>query len=172
MTSLNLSDWLRAGLAMGLGATLAIDLWAQLLRRSAGIESTDWALVGRWVSGCTRGRIRLQPGIPGRHGRRDLLLGWLTHYAVGMAYGLIYLALVQAVSTGVSLPSALLFGLVTVLAPWLMLQPALGKGVFASALPRPGLTRLHNLAVHLLFGAALYASWLLIAKPNGKFIHL
>ena len=36
-----------------------IDLWAQLLRRVAGIGSTDWALVGRWVSGLGRGRLQI-----------------------------------------------------------------------------------------------------------------
>ena len=167
MTLTIVSDWLATGLAMGLGATLAIDLWAQLLRRGAGIGSTDWALVGRWVAGLTHGRLQLSAERSRRPERGDLLLGWLTHYAVGIAYALIYLAMAQASLFGISLPSALLFGLVTVLAPWLILQPALGKGAFASATAKPGMTRLQNLAVHLLFGAALYTSWLLAANPNG-----
>jgi hypothetical protein len=163
MTALPDSSLLATGLAMGLGATLAIDLWAQLLRRAAGIGSTDWSLVGRWVAGLGRGRLRL--GKIGTEGlsRRDLLLGWSTHYAVGIAYALIYLALLQSMARDVSLSSALLFGGITVLAPWLILQPGLGKGWFASATPRPGATRLLNLATHLLFGAGLYFSGQLAA---------
>lgn len=158
----DIADWLPIGIAMGLGATLAIDLWAQLLRRAAGIGSTDWALVGRWVAGFAHGHLQLQAGELERRKRGDSLLGWLIHYAVGIGYALIYLALAK--SHGVSLISALLFGGVTVLAPWLVLQPGLGKGWFASATPRPSRTRLLNLATHLLFGAGLYLTWQLAAR--------
>ena len=159
MTALLDSGLLMTGLVMGLGATLAIDLWAQLLRRGAGIGSIDWRLVGRWVAGLGRGRLRLGAGDTANLSRGDSLLGWSTHYAVGIAYALIYLALLRSTAGNVSLASALLFGLVTVLAPWLILQPGLGKGWFASATPRPGMTRLLNLATHLLFGAGLYLTW-------------
>ena len=151
---------------MGLGATLTIDLWAQFLRLCAGIAPTDWGVVGRWVAGIPRGRLRLPRGNSETPGRSERLLGWLTHYAIGIAYALIYLTLLHTMSLDASLPSALLFGLVTVLAPWLILQPALGKGAFASATPRPGLIRLQNLAVHLLFGAGLYLTWLLGVTVN------
>jgi len=159
MHAFDISGWLPAGLAMGLGATLAIDLWVQLLRRGAGIGATDWAMVGRWVAGLGRGRLQLSAEQARRRERGDLLLGWLTHYAVGIAYALIYLALLQVASTAVSLPSALLFGTATVLAPWLILQPGLGRGWFANQTPRPVQTRLLNLATHLLFGAGLYLFW-------------
>ena len=43
------------GLAMGIGATLALDLWAQLLKRTGGIASTDWSVVGRWFFGIAQG---------------------------------------------------------------------------------------------------------------------
>jgi hypothetical protein len=159
MHAFGISGWLPAGLATGLGATLAIDLWAQLLRRGAGIGATDWALVGRWVAGLRRGRLQLSAERARQRERGELLLGWLTHYAVGIAYALIYLLLLQAASLEVSLPSALLFGAATVLAPWLILHPGLGKGWFASRTPRPVQTRLLNLATHLLFGAGLYFFW-------------
>jgi len=156
MNELDIPDWLSAGIAGGVGATLVIDLWAQLLRRAAGIGSTDWALVGRWVAGLGRGQLQLRGADFDHRQRGDALRGWLTHYAVGIAYALIYLALVNAFASRVSLLSALLFGAVTVLAPWLILQPALGKGLFASTAPKPGQTRLLNLVTHLLFGAGLY----------------
>ena len=157
------SGWLTAAIATGIGATLAIDLWAQLLRRTAGIGTTDWRLVGRWVAGLGRGCLRLATSDPQRG---ELLLGWLTHYAIGIAYALIYLALVKVFATAVSLPSALLFGGITVLAPWLILQPGLGKGWFANATPRPAATRFLNLATHLLFGAGLYFCWQLATLPD------
>jgi len=148
--------WLTAAVAAGVGATLVIDLWAQLLRRVAGIGSTDWALVGRWVAGLAHGRLQLRAADLAQRERGDSLRGWVTHYAVGIAYALIYLALVSAFGSSVSLSSALLFGGITVLAPWLILQPALGKGLFASTAAKPFRTRLLNLATHLLFGAGLF----------------
>jgi hypothetical protein len=153
------TNWILAGLAMGFGATLTIDLWAQLLHRCAGIGPTDWGLVGRWVAGLGRGRLRLTAVDIESPRQGERLLGWLTHYAVGIVYALMFLAMAQFLELEVSLPSALLFGAVTVLAPWLILLPALGKGWFATATPRPGATRLLNLAAHLLFGAGLFYSW-------------
>ena len=44
-------------LLVGTGATLATDLWAQLLRRALGIPAMDWALVGRWFGHLVRGRF-------------------------------------------------------------------------------------------------------------------
>jgi hypothetical protein len=93
----------------------------------------------------------------------ERLIGWLTHYATGAVYGLVYVYLVTGyASSEPSLGSALLFGLITVTAPWLLMQPAMGAGVFATRTQRPGLIRLVNLSMHTVFGASLYAGWVLI----------
>lgn len=47
-------------------------------------------------------------------------------------------------------------------APWFVMQPAMGIGVFATRAPRPGVIRLVNLSMHVVFGVSLYAGWLLI----------
>lgn len=151
--------WTALCLAMGVGATLTLDLWAQLLKRTAGIPATDWALVGRWFAGLPRGRFSLQAHPAVRPLRYELALGWIAHYGIGIAYAFLYLALLQLVYVPVSLWSAAAFGFATVLAPWLILMPALGKGRFGAATPNPGLTRLLSLGAHLVFGAALYLAW-------------
>ena len=84
------------------------------------------------------------------------VLGWIAHYVVGICYALAYLTILHIVSIPISLSTALVFGLATVLAPWLVLMPGLGKGWFAAATPQPVLTRLLNIVVHLIFGAGLY----------------
>ena len=150
--------WIWPALAMGIGATLAIDLWSTFLKRSFGIMPTNWAIVGRWFAGIPRGRFRLQSGSASPV-RYELQLGWIAHYAVGICYALVYMTILRIASTPVSLSTALAFGLVTVLAPWLVLMPGLGKGWFAAATPKPTLTRLLNIVVHLIFGAALYVMW-------------
>ena len=147
------------GLAMGIGATLALDLWAQLLKRTGGIASTDWSVVGRWFVGIVQGRLVLATGEPTAHADYGLALGWLVHYGVGLGYAFAYLALLQLSHASVSLYSAAVFGLVTLLSPWLILQPCLGMGFFASATPRPNLTRGLNVVAHLMFGVGLYLSW-------------
>ena len=104
-------NWLWASLAMGIGATLAIDLWATLLKRSFGITPTSWALVGRWVGGIKQGRFRLQGETGETPLSYELPLGWIVHYGVGIAYAFAYLILMWAMSTPLSLSTALFFGL-------------------------------------------------------------
>lgn len=161
-----LAYWILVCLAMGFGATLAIDLWAQLLKYSAGIPPTDWGLVGRWFSGLPRGRFRLQAGQATSSTARERHIGWTAHYAIGISYAFIYIGFAQMTSMPVSLPSALAFGLATVLAPWLILLPGLGKGWFAKNTPNPSLTRFLNIVVHLLFGAGLYLVWHFANTPH------
>ena len=152
-------NWVWPVLAMGIGATLVIDLWATLLKHGFGIMPTNWAIVGRWFAGIPRGRFRLQLGSSVNPVRYELQLGWIAHYAVGICYAFAYVTILHIASSPVSLSTALAFGLVTVLAPWLVLMPGLGKGWFAAATPQPALTRLLNIVVHLIFGAALYVMW-------------
>jgi hypothetical protein len=52
--------------------------------------------------------------------------------------------------------SALVFGLATVAAPWLVMQPAMGLGFLASKTASPLRNCLRSLANHAVFGAGLY----------------
>jgi hypothetical protein len=58
-----------------------------------------------------------------------------------------------------TLVSAVLFGLITILSPWLLMQPALGLGMFATKAPKANLVRLQNLIIHTIFGLVLYYSY-------------
>jgi Protein of unknown function (DUF2938) len=51
---------------------------------------------------------------------------------------------------------ALLFGLGTVLFPYLIMQPAYGLGIAASKTPNPTAARLKSLMSHGIFGLGLY----------------
>lgn len=145
---------------MGVIATVAIDFWATFATRVLGWPRTNWKMVGRWLGHIPNGQfthlsISSSPSI-----RHELAVGWLFHYVVGCVYAALYVVFVSAVQMGhPTLTSALLFGLVTVLAPWLLMQPGLGLGIFASRAPRPNLVRLQNLIIHNIFGLALYYSY-------------
>jgi hypothetical protein len=51
---------------------------------------------------------------------------------------------------------ALLFGIGTVLAPFLVMQPSFGLGIAASRAPSPTQARLRSLMAHIVFGVGLY----------------
>jgi hypothetical protein len=157
-----LPDLARTAL-VGAGATAVIDLWALLLRR-VGVPTLDFALIGRWIGHWRRGvfahaAIAKAPPVQG-----ELALGWLFHYATGVAFATLFVALQGPGWLGSpSLAPAMLFGAASVAAPWLVMQPAMGAGVAASKTPTPGKNRARSLANHLVFGFGLYLTAVLVA---------
>lgn len=147
-------------LVMGITATVAIDLWATFANRVLGWPRTNWAMVGRWIGHMRDGHFThasIGSSAPIVH---ESFLGWVFHYLVGCIYAALYLAYVNIAQMGrPTLVSAVLFGLVTILSPWLLMQPALGLGACASKAPRPNLVRVQNLIIHTIFGLALYYSY-------------
>ena len=141
-----------------------MDLWALLQRRLLGIPSLDFAMVGRWLGHLRRGRLRHE-GI-GRSlpvaGERAL--GWTAHYVIGVVFAVLLLAVVG--NGWVQAPTlwpALAFGVLSVAAPFFILQPGMGAGIAASKTPAPGKARLRSLVAHSVFGAGMYLSALLLA---------
>ena len=89
-------------------------------------------------------------------------IGWAAHYAIGIAFAAAFLAICGLEwAQRPTLAPALAFGVVTVAAPFLLMQPGMGAGVAASRAPRPGAARLQSLLNHTVFGLGLYAAaWL------------
>ncbi|WP_193163466.1 DUF2938 domain-containing protein [Microbulbifer hainanensis] len=146
-------------LLIGAGATLLMDGWALLLRRCFAVPSLDWSLVGRWIGHLPQGRVA--------HGhigmatpvRGEAALGWLFHYAVGIALAALLLVLSgPGWALQPTLVPALLFGVLTVAAPFLILQPGMGAGIAAAKTPQPSRARLRSVATHTVFGLGLYLS--------------
>ena len=141
---------------VGVIATLAMDLWQQFLQ-AIGVPSGSWGLIGRWVAGFSRGvlvnpQIAFAPKVRG-----EVAIGWTFHYAVGIAYAALYLGFMSLVlGSAPTLFSALLFAIALLVAPWLVMQPALGMGVMASRTPKPAAVRAVNFSVHTVFGLGLY----------------
>jgi hypothetical protein len=119
-------------------------------------------MVGRWFAHLPRGRLQHGAISTSPAVANERLLGWCLHYVVGVGYAMMLLLTCQALSVPVTLIMAAGFGLMTVLAPWLILQPGLGLGRFARNAPNPGKTRLLNVVAHLVFGLGLYVSASLI----------
>jgi hypothetical protein len=151
------------GVLIGVIATLGMDIWAAIVKHVLRLPTADWALVGRWFGHIPRGVFVHRPIADSAAISNELAIGWVAHYATGIVYGLAYLTIIQVLFSSVpTLTSALVFGLVTLAAPWLIMQPGMGAGIFASKTPRPGVMRLINLSMHVVFGVSLYIAWLLI----------
>jgi Protein of unknown function (DUF2938) len=94
---------------------------------------------------------------------RELQLGWLVHYGVGILFAAVTLLIGGAAwtrSPGLLLP--LVIGLVTVGCGWFILQPGMGAGFAASKKPERNRIRLLNILGHMVFGFGLYGTALLI----------
>lgn len=147
-----------AALPIGAGATLLMDLWLVLLRR-AGLPTLDFAMLGRWAGHAARGRVVHASMARAAPVTGERALGWIVHYAVGIAFAAVLIAI--AGPGWLEQPQwwpALLFGLLTVAAPLLLMQPAMGAGFFARRTPTPLANSLRSLANHAVFGSGLYAA--------------
>lgn len=152
------------GIFIGAGATVVIDLWAALLRRF-GVPSLNFALLGRWVGHALRGQLMHESIAKASAVRRELLLGWLAHYTIGVSLATLFLASSDLDwARSPTLGRALLFGVGTVVAPLFILQPALGAGIASSKTPRPVFNTLKSLMTHTVFGVGLFVTALLAAR--------
>jgi hypothetical protein len=142
---------------VGVGATLVMDLWAIIQKRSFDIPSLDYALVGRWAGHFRQRRIMHRPIGSSPAIRHERSLGWFLHYLIGvfLAAMLVAMAGPDWLRNPTLLP-ALMTGIVSVVLPFFILQPAFGFGVAASQTPHPGAARRRSLIAHLSFGLGLY----------------
>lgn len=153
--------------ATGIGATAATDLWSLLRKRLFGTPSLDWALVGRWLGHMPRGTLAHPRIADARPVSGERALGWAAHYAIGIAFAVLLLAICGPgwAANPTPLP-AVVFGLATVAAPFFVMQPALGAGIAAARTPNPTAARLNSLLTHGVFGIGLYLSARLLASPT------
>jgi hypothetical protein len=89
--------------------------------------------------------------------RSECTVGWIAHYVIGATYALVFVAVVSGgwLAQPTFLP-AILFGIGSVLVPYLIMQPSFGFGIAASKTPRPMQARLRSLLAHTAFGVGLY----------------
>jgi len=152
-------DFLVCTFLVGVGATAVIDLWAIARKCLLGIPPPNYGLVGRWLAHMPRGRFRHDSiaAAPPVHGER--LIGWIAHYLIGIAFAAILLGVwgLDWIHHPRIVP-ALIVGIGTVTAPFLVMQPGMGAGIAASRISRPAAARLHSLITHAIFGLDLYAA--------------
>ncbi|HEX6274372.1 MAG TPA: DUF2938 domain-containing protein [Polyangiaceae bacterium] len=151
----------------GVGATATMDLWAALLRRF-GVPSLDFAMLGRWLGHLREGRFTHERIGQSAPVRGEALLGWCAHYTIGVVFASLLLAVAGLEwARSPTLAPALLLGVVTVVAPLFVLQPALGAGIASSKTPRPLFNTAKSLVTHVVFGLGLFLTARISAWVEG-----
>lgn len=141
---------------IGVGATAVLDLWLLALKR-LGVPTGSFALIGRWVAHMARGRFSHAAIAKAEPVSSELAIGWVTHYAVGIAFAAVLVALQGRgwVEQPTFLP-AFLTGVATVAMPLFVMQPAMGSGFAASKTPTPLKNCARSIANHAVFGVGMY----------------
>ena len=162
-------DELTCTVLIGVGATAVTDLWAIARKRLLGVPLPDYGLVGRWLAHMVLSRrlrherISAAPAVRG-----ERLIGWTAHYLTGISFAaLLVLAWGPAWIREPAIGPALLVGVGTVAAPFLLMQPGMGAGIAASRTPRPSAARLHSLVTHTVFGLGLYVTGQVVRVLHG-----
>jgi Protein of unknown function (DUF2938) len=146
-----------AAAAIGIGATLVMDLWNLFLKQCFGLPSLNYCLLGRWIRHMPAGTIRHASIAAAPAKALECQVGWVAHYSIGIVFAIGFVALVSGgwLAHPTVLP-AVSYGLATVVFPFFIMQPSLGLGVASSKAANPTQARLKSLATHAVFGVGLY----------------
>lgn len=126
-------------------------------------------MVGRWFGHMPSGRFvhdNIAKALPVRG---ELAIGWASHNAIGIVFAAVLIAIagLEWARRPTPLP-ALVFGLLTVVFPFFVMQPGMGAGVAASKTPAPNQARLRSVLTHTVFGVGLYGAALLVALSSRR----
>jgi len=163
----NLAFSFISAIFIGLGATLTFDLWALFLKYAFKITPSNMCLVGRWLRYIPEGTFKHTNIASAPQKSAECTIGWIAHYMTGIGFAIAFVAF--AGNNWLQHPAlipAIVFGVVTVVAPFFIMQPAFGLGFAASKTSNPTQARLRSLMNHTAFGVGLYffgllVSWLL-----------
>lgn len=144
---------------IGAGATALLDLWSAARTRLSGAPGPDYAMVGRWLGHVARGRFFHDAIARSAPVRGERLIGWTAHYLIGIAFAAALLVVWGAGwAREPTLLPALIVGIGSVAAPFLLMQPGMGLGIAASRTRDPRAARLRSITAHAVFGVGLYAA--------------
>jgi len=149
--------YILGAIAVGIGATVVMDLWNLFLGRVFRIPSLNYCLLGRWLRHMPGGTFRHASIAAAPQKTFECTVGWIAHYTTGVVFTLVFVFLASGdwLARPTFLP-ALLYGIATVVFPFFIMQPSFGLGVASSRTPNPTKARLKSLVTHTVFGVGLY----------------
>ncbi|MCP5347702.1 MAG: DUF2938 domain-containing protein [Gammaproteobacteria bacterium] len=146
---------------IGIGATALMDLWSILRKSLLGINPPNYGMVGRWLACMTHGKFRHDSIAASAPMQGEHFIGWIAHYLTGIAFAAVLVGTAgKHWILNPTIGPALVVGIGTVAAPFLLMQPGTGAGIASIRTPKPNSARLHSLINHAIFGLGLYASGL------------
>jgi len=151
------ANYVLGAIAIGIGASLIMDLWNLFLKRTFSIPSLNYCLLGRWLRHMPGGTFRHASISSAPQKPFECAVGWIAHFTIGVVLALGFVVLVSGdwLARPTLLP-ALLYGIGTVVFPFFIMQPSFGFGIAASRTPKPAQARVKSLATHTVFGVGLY----------------
>ena len=151
---------------MGIWSTLVMDILAiifsklKVIRPKIGPE-----IIGRWSLYMLKGKfvhrdINKTPPMP-----NEILTSWISHYLIGIVLAGVYL-LIEKVYPIIAdqFWIAIIFGILTIVRPWLWLFQSIGIGFMASKIPKKSPYIIPSLVNHTDFGLGL-ATWIILFRP-------
>jgi hypothetical protein len=150
---------------MGIWATLVMDIMAIIFGKLRIIHALiKPQVVGRWALYMFRGKfihenINNTPALG-----NEKLAALISHYLIGIALAGVYLFMeLQEPIIRDQIWMALIFGLITVLLPWLWLYPSIGIGFLASKTPKKSPYIITSLINHTDFGLGMVI-WIVVFR--------
>ena len=150
---------------IGAGGTVVLDLWALIMARVLKMPATNWPMVGRWIGNMPRGQFVQENMAAARPVKGEATIGWIAHYAIGIGYGLLLLAIwgrPWIVRPTLLPPMTLAWALLV--APYFIMMPGMGSGIAGSKTPKPNVARLKSVVGHSIFGLGMYATAVALAS--------
>ena len=149
-------------IVIGIGATFTMDVYAFILKLF-GIKGLDYRFLGRWIGHFFNGKFFHIKIFNAPQIKFEQFIGQIAHYTIGVAFAFLLVILFEKKwLDNPSLFPALIIGLVTMIAPFFIMQPAFGFGIAGSNLPDPNKARMMSLIIHCIYGFGLFAMALLL----------
>lgn len=151
------ASYILGAIAVGIGATLAMDLWNLFLKRVFSIPSLNYCLLGRWLRHMPGGTFRHASIAAASPKSFECTVGSIAHYTIGIVFAIMLVVFTSGdwLARPTLLP-ALLYGIGTVVFPFFIMQPSFGLGIASSKTRNPTQARLKSLMTHTVFGVGLY----------------
>ncbi|WP_221798965.1 DUF2938 family protein [Oceanobacter mangrovi] len=148
---------------VGIGSTIALDLWATFAARIGWLPGTHWPSVGRWLLGIPKGKLVIDGTDSTPHSFIESAAGWVFHYLVGIGYAISFPLFwgIGFISAPTIFPFFLIGVVISSLAGLMILMPGMGGGLFARKTPSPAAIWIYVVVAHIVFAVAEYALALL-----------
>lgn len=152
-------------ITVGLVATAFLDLYLVFVQpRLFGSPFTGMGMFGRWCGHLPKGKVIHTNISKAEPINGEKLIGWIGHYVIGIVFaGVVVFIWGTDWLQAPALAPAMIVGIVSVLAPFFIMQPGFGQGFAASRTSNPWAARIRSIVSHIVFGFGLYAGGLVAA---------